>query len=84
MYPEPGQLDGSGCRGRRAWHEARRPSRVYAVTMAETPAGSLGERIGAACVIILAIGLLFIGADILAGGRLAGRKGGCGCDDAGS
>jgi hypothetical protein len=48
--------------------------------MADEPAGGLGERIGAACVIILAIGLLFIGADILAGGRLTGR-GGCGCDD---
>ena len=56
---------------------------VYAVTMADDPqAGSLTERIGAACVLILALGLLFIAVDSLTGGKLTGR--GCGCDDDGS
>ena len=59
---------------------AGRASRVYAVTMADdTPAPGLGERAGAVLLVVLAIGLLFIGADILTGGRLT--RGGCGCDD---
>ena len=41
---------------------------------------SLGERAGAALLVLLAVGLLFIGADIISGGKLTGR--GCGCDDA--
>jgi len=39
----------------------------------------LGERAGAVLLVLLAAGLLFIGADILTGGRLTGR--GCGCND---
>jgi hypothetical protein len=52
--------------------------------MADDPqAGtSLTERIGAACVLALALGLLFIAVDSLTGGKLTGR--GCGCDDDGS
>ena len=62
---------------------AGHPQPVYAVTMADDPqAGSLTERIGAACVLILALGLLFIAVDSLTGGKLTGR--GCGCDDDGS
>ena len=50
--------------------------------MADDPqAGtSLTERIGAACVLALALGLLFIAVDTLTGGKLT-RGGGCGCDD---
>jgi hypothetical protein len=42
------------------------------------------ERAGAALLALLALGLLFVSADIISGGRLTGRKG-CGCahDDAG-
>jgi hypothetical protein len=40
----------------------------------------LGERAGAVLLVLLAVGLLFIGADILTGGKLTSR-GGCGCDD---
>ncbi len=48
----------------------------------EAPTRSvIGERAGAVLLVLLAAGLLFIGADILTGGRLTGR--GCGCDDAG-
>lgn len=39
----------------------------------------LAERAGAALLVLLAVGLLFIGADILTGGKLTGR--GCGCHD---
>jgi hypothetical protein len=52
----------------------------------ETPAppgGGWGERAGAILLVLLAAGLLYIGADIITGGRLTGR--GCGCnDDAGA
>ena len=61
---------------------AGRASRVYAVTMADEQAPAppgLGERAGAVLLVLLAVGLLFIGADILTGGRLT--RGGCGCDD---
>ena len=46
-------------------------SAVYAVTMAddETPPGLAGKA-GAIIVVLLALGLLFIGADILTGGKL--------------
>jgi hypothetical protein len=41
-----------------------------------------GERAGAVLLVVLALGLLFVGADIISGGKLTGR--GCGCsDDAG-
>jgi len=43
-------------------------------------AGGWGERAGAVPLVLLAAVLLFIGADILTGGRLTGRKG-CGCHD---
>jgi hypothetical protein len=39
------------------------------------------ERAGAVLLVVLALGLLFVGADIITGGKLTGR-GGCGCDDA--
>ena len=56
---------------------------AYPVTMAddgEAPTRSIiGERAGAVLLVLLAAGLLFIGADILTGGKLTGR--GCGCDD---
>lgn len=46
----------------------------------ETPTrSSIGERAGAVLLVLFAVGLLFIGADILTGGKLTGR--GCGCDD---
>ena len=44
------------------------------------PAWSRGERAGAVLLAVFAIGLLFIGADILTGGKLT-RRGGCGCHD---
>jgi hypothetical protein len=57
---------------------------VYAVTMAdETPPTGWADRAGAVLLVLLAAGLLFIGADILTGGKLTGR-GGCGCDDTGN
>jgi hypothetical protein len=54
---------------------------VYAVGMADDEARppGLGERAGAVLLVLLAAGLLFIGADILTGGKLTGR--GCGCHD---
>jgi hypothetical protein len=60
------------------------PRPVYAVTMADetTPTG-WADRAGAVLLVLLAAGLLFIGADILSGGKLTGR-GGCGCDDTGN
>jgi hypothetical protein len=39
-----------------------------------------GERAGAVLLAILALGLLFVAADIITGGRLT-RRGGCGCND---
>jgi hypothetical protein len=45
---------------------------------AGTPAR--GERTGAVLLAILALGLLFVAADIITGGRLA-KRGGCGCND---
>jgi hypothetical protein len=45
---------------------------------APTPPG-WGERAGAVLLVLLAAGLLFIGADIISGGKLTGR--GCGCHD---
>jgi hypothetical protein len=50
----------------------------------DTPATTgRGERAGAVLLVVLALGLLFIGADIITGGKLTGR--GCGCnDDAGA
>lgn len=44
-----------------------------------SPGTGLGERAGAVLLVLLALGLLFIGADIISGGRLTGR--GCGCDE---
>lgn len=44
------------------------------------PAWTRGERAGAVMLAILALGLLFIGADVISGGRLTRRKG-CGCHD---
>lgn len=44
------------------------------------PAWTRGERAGAVMLVILALGLLFIGADVITGGKLTGRKG-CGCHD---
>ena len=44
------------------------------------PAWSRGERAGAVLLVILALGLLFVGADVITGGKLTGRKG-CGCHD---
>jgi hypothetical protein len=69
------------CRKVRVRIPSATPTPVYAVTMAdETPAPpGLGERAGAVLLVLLAVGLLFIGADILTGGRLT--RGGCGCDD---
>jgi hypothetical protein len=60
---------------------AGHPSAVYAVGMAddEPQAGGWGERAGAVLLVLLAAGLLFIGADILTNGKLTGR--GCGCND---
>jgi hypothetical protein len=49
----------------------------------ETPPTGWADRAGAVLLVILAAGLLFIGADILTGGKLTGR-GGCGCDDTGN
>lgn len=47
------------------------------------PAWTRGDRAGAVLLVILALGLLFVGADVITGGRLTRRKG-CGChDDAG-
>jgi hypothetical protein len=46
----------------------------------EAPATGWGERAGAVLLVVLALGLLFIGADIISGGKLTSRKG-CGCDD---
>jgi|HubBroStandDraft_4_1064222.scaffolds.fasta_scaffold129465_3 hypothetical protein len=56
--------------------------RRYAGLMADEDAapGGLAEKAGAILLAVFAIGLLFIGADILTGGRLT-RRGGCGCDD---
>jgi hypothetical protein len=48
----------------------------------EAPAWTRTERAGAVLLIMVALGLLFVGADIITGGKLTGR--GCGCDDAGS
>jgi hypothetical protein len=45
------------------------------------PTTAWGERAGAVLLVLLAAGLLYIGADILTGGKLTGR--GCGCDDTG-
>jgi hypothetical protein len=42
-----------------------------------------GERAGAILLLTLALGLLFIGADILTGGKLTCRGGDCG-DNAGA
>jgi hypothetical protein len=46
----------------------------------ETPPTGWADRAGAVLLVLLAAGLLFIGADILTGGKLTGR-GGCGCND---
>jgi len=43
------------------------------------PTWGKGERAGAVLLVLLALGLLFVGADIISGGKLTGR--GCGCDD---
>jgi len=48
----------------------------------ETPAppgGGWGERAGAIFLVLLAACLLYIGADIITGGKLTRR--GCGCND---
>jgi len=46
--------------------------------MADDQPPGRGERIGAVLLVVLALGLLFVGADIITGGKLTGR--GCGCD----
>lgn len=49
--------------------------------MADDPlAWTMGEKAGAVLLVILALGLLFAGADILTGGKLT-RRGGCGCHE---
>ena len=48
--------------------------------MADDEATGLGARAGAVLLVVLALGLLFIGADVITGGKLTGR--GCGCGDA--
>lgn len=48
--------------------------------MADDSGGGWGERAGAVLLVILALGLLFVGADVISGGKLTGR-GGCGCSD---
>jgi hypothetical protein len=60
------------------------PTPAYDQAMADdTPATTgRGERAGAVLLVVLALGLLFIGADIITGGKLTGR--GCGCDDTGT
>ena len=50
--------------------------------MADDQPPGRGERIGAVLLVVLALGLLFVGADIISGGKLTGR--GCGCDDSGT
>jgi hypothetical protein len=51
--------------------------------MADDEPPGIATKAGAILLVLLAAGLLFIGADILTGGKLTGR--GCGChDDAGS
>lgn len=49
------------------------------------PAGySAGERLAGVLLGLLALGLLFVAADLAAGGRLTGLgKRGCGCPDGG-
>ena len=47
--------------------------------MADDEALGIGARAGAVLLVVLALGLLFIGADIVSGGKLTGR--GCGCGD---
>ena len=56
-------------------------SRGYDQHMADdTPATwTRGERAGAVLLVVLALGLLFVGADIISGGKLTRR--GCGCHD---
>ena len=49
------------------------------VRMADDEATGLGARAGAVLLVVLALGLLFIGADIVSGGRLTKR--GCGCGE---
>ena len=44
-----------------------------------SPVRAGGERAAAVLVIVLALGLLFIGIDVATGGKLTGR--GCGCND---
>ena len=48
--------------------------------MADDEAFGLGARAGAVLLMVLALGLLFIGADMISGGKLTRR--GCGCGDA--
>lgn len=73
---------GFRCRHARNLAPATRQPRVYAGHMPDedTPPWGKGERAGALLLAVLAIGLAFIAADILTGGKLTRR--GCGCDDA--
>jgi len=48
----------------------------------ETSGWGMADKTGAVLLVILAIGLLFIGADIITGGRLTGRGKEHGTDDA--
>ena len=48
--------------------------------MADEEPSGLGARAGAVLLVVLALGLLFIGADVITGGKLTKR--GCGCSDA--
>jgi len=52
--------------------------KVYDRRMAGEQPPGWGERAGAVLLVVLAVGLLFVGADIISGGKLTGR--GCGCD----
>lgn len=47
--------------------------------MADDEPPGWGERTAAILLVVLALGLLFVGADVITGGRLTGR--GCGCND---
>ena len=47
--------------------------------MADDETLGLGARAGAVLLVVLALGLLFIGADVITGGKLTKR--GCGCSD---
>jgi hypothetical protein len=85
MYAQYATLVGRGG-PRPGCYRARANHQGYDQDMpddAAPPARTRGERAGAILLVLLALGLLYIGTDIITGGRLTGR--GCGCnDDAGA